>query len=156
MAVPPPTLASAPGMACTVVRIRSTSVYAAGLSGGMVIVACTKDRPSLVTGGATEAMPGAAASASLTDPALAAVEITSTGSPEPAGKYLASSCWAVTEGGVPRNDSAVVSVPNLNPASPAAPAPSRITVTIHTARGRWLMACPTRDHSPRLVGSAEP
>ncbi len=60
MAVPPPTLASAPGIACTAVRIRSTSVYAAGLSGGMVIVACTKDRPSLVTGGATEEMPGAA------------------------------------------------------------------------------------------------
>ena len=72
----------------------------------------------MVTGGVTEAMPGVAASAVLTCPALDAVEITSTGSPEPAGKYLASACWAVTDGGVPRNDSAVVSVPNLNPIRP--------------------------------------
>ena len=90
MAVPPPTFASAPGMACTVVRILSTSVYAAGLSGGMVIVACRKARPSLVTGAVTDAMPGVVTSAFLTWPALAAVDITWTGSPEPAGKYLAS------------------------------------------------------------------
>src|SRR5260370_42430841 len=85
MAVPPPTLALAPGIACTVVLIRSTSAYAAGLSGGVVIVACTKDRPFLVTGGATDAMAGGAASAVLTCPAPAAGAITFTGSPEPAG-----------------------------------------------------------------------
>src|ERR1035438_3158786 len=99
MAVPPPTLALAPGIAPTVVLIRSTSVYAAVLSGGMVIVACRKDMPSLVTGGVTEAMPGVAASAVLTCPALSVVEITFTGSPEPAGKCLASTCWAGIDGG---------------------------------------------------------
>src|ERR1035441_7780392 len=79
MAVPPPTLALAPGIAPTVVLIRSTSVYAAGLSGGMVIVACRKDRPSLVTGGVTEAMPGVAASAVLTCPALVGEPVNSSG-----------------------------------------------------------------------------
>src|ERR1700722_5572618 len=113
MAVPPPTLASAPGIACTVARILSTSVYAVGLSGGAVIVACRKDRPSLVTAGVTDAMPGVAASAFLTCPALDTVEITSTGSPEPAGKYLASTCWAVIDGGGPREDSATARAANL-------------------------------------------
>ena len=81
----PPTLASAPGIVFSVVLILSTSVYAAGLSGAVVIVACTNDSPFLVTGALTEAMPRVAASAVLTGPALAAVEITSTGSPDPAG-----------------------------------------------------------------------
>src|ERR1039457_6259569 len=142
MAVPPPTLALAPGIAPTVVLIRSTSVYAAGLSGGMVIVACRKDRPSLVTGGVTEAMPGVAASAVLTCPALALVGITFTGLPEPAGKCVASTrCGGGSGGGVRRNDAAVVSGPNLTRARPNTPAPSRIAVPSHTARGRWLMAC---------------
>src|SRR6266851_6211117 len=121
MAVPPPTFASAPWMACTVVRILSTSVYAPWLSGDDVIVACRKALPSLVAGGVTDAMPGVPASAALTSPALDAVEITSTGSPEPAGKYLASTFCAVIDDGVPRNDWATVSGPNLNPIRPAVP-----------------------------------
>ena len=52
----------------------------------------------------TEAMPGVSASALLTCSALAALAITSTGSPVPAGKYLASTFWAVIDDGVPRND----------------------------------------------------
>src|SRR5712692_3047558 len=120
MAVPPPTFASAPGMACTVVRILSTSVYAAGLSGDEVIVACRKALPSLVTGGVSDAMPAVPASATLTWPALDAVEITSTGSPEPAGKYLAITFCAVIDDGVPRNDWAMVRGPNRNPIRPAA------------------------------------
>ena len=83
------------------------------------MVACKNDRPSLVTGGVTDAMPGVSASAVLTVPALAAVEITWTGSPEPAGKYLARTFCAVTEAGVPRNDWAVVSVPILKPIRPS-------------------------------------
>jgi len=97
-----------------------------------------------------------AASADLTGPAVEAVVITCTGSPEPAGKYLASTFCAEMEGGVPRNAWAVVSVPNLNPIIPAAPAPSRIAVTTHTIRGRRLMLRPTRDQKPRLVGSGVP
>ena len=85
----------------------------------MVIVACRKARPSLITGGVTEAMPCVAASAVLTWPALPAVAITSTGSPDPAGKCLASTFWAVIDGGVPRNDWATVSGPNLNPIRPS-------------------------------------
>ena len=84
------------------------------------------------------------------------MEITCTGSPEPAGKYLASSFWAAMDGGVPRKDWAVVSAPNLKPIRPAEHAASRRAVTSHTPRGRRLMACPTLAHSPRLVGSAEP
>ena len=56
------------------------------LSGDGVMVACRKDRPSLVTGWVTDATPGVPASAVLTWPALDAVEITLMGSPEPAGK----------------------------------------------------------------------
>src|SRR5260370_19392592 len=135
MAVPPATLALAPGIACTVVLIRSTSAYAAGLSGGVVIVACTKDRPFLVTGGATDAMPGVAASAFLTCPALAAVEITFTGSPEPAGKCAARTCLAVVDDGGPRDDWAVVRGANLYPPTPHTAAPSRVPGTSpHPAR----------------------
>ena len=75
----------------------------------------------MVTGGVTDAMPGVSASAVLTVSALAAVEITWTGSPEPAGKYLACTFCALTEGGVPRNAWAVVSVPILKPIRPAEP-----------------------------------
>src|ERR1700748_3470438 len=120
------------------------------------MVACRNDRPSLVTGWVTDAMPCVPASAGLTWPALAAVEIASMGSPEPAGKYLDSTFCAAMDGGVPRNDWAAVSVPNLNPTIPAAPAASRMAVTPHTVRGRRPMAWPTRDQNPRLVGSAEP
>src|SRR5258708_26017431 len=101
-------------------------------------------------------MPDVPASAVLTWPALGAVETTSMGSPDPAGKYLDSTLCAAMDGGVPRNDWATVRVPNLNPIIPAAPAASRIAVTIHTVRGRRAMAWPTRDQNPRLVGSAEP
>src|SRR5437868_10790308 len=120
------------------------------------MVACRKDRPSLVTGWVTDAMPGVPASAVLTWLALDSVEITLMGSPEPAGKYLDSTFCAAMDGGVPRNDWAVVSVPNLNPIIPAAPAASRMAVTSHTVRGRRLMAWPTRDQNPRLVGSGVP
>src|SRR5690349_24316454 len=120
------------------------------------MVACRHDRPSLVTGWVTAAMPCVPASAVLTWPAPDAVEITSMGSPEPAGKYLASTVCAAMDGGVPRNDWAVVSVPNLNPTIPAVRAASRIAATIHTVRGRRPMAWPTRDQNPRLVGSDEP
>ena len=97
-----------------------------------------------------------AASAALTSPALPALAITSTGSPDPAGKCSATTFWAVIDGWVPRNDWATVSGPNLNPTRPRAPIASRSAVTIHTVRGRRPMARPTRDHTPRLVGSAEP
>src|ERR1700721_1055047 len=120
------------------------------------MVACRKARPSLVTGWVTDAMPGVSASAVLTVPALAAVEITWTGSPEPAGKYLACTFWEVTEAGVARDHWAVVSVPILKPIRPAEPAASRMAVTTHTPRGLRLMSWPTRDHSPRLVGSGGP
>src|SRR5580765_2525172 len=120
------------------------------------MVACRNDRPSLVTGWVTDAIPCVPASAVLTWPALDAVEITSMGSPEPAGKYLDSTFCAAVDGGVPRNDWAVVSVPNLNPIIPAAPAASRMAVTIHTVRGRRPLVCPTRAQSPRLDGSAAP
>src|SRR2546430_13437422 len=120
------------------------------------MVACRKDRPSLVTGWVTDAMPGVPASAVLTWLARDAVETTSMGSPEPAGKYVASTFCAAMDGGVPRNASAVVIVPNLNPIIPAAPAPSRMAVTTHTIRGRRLMLRPPRDQIPRLVGSGLP
>jgi hypothetical protein len=122
----------------------------------MVVVACRKTRPSLITGGVTEATPCVAASTARTCPALPALAITSTGSPDPAGECSASTFWAVIDGGVPRNDWATVSGPNLNPTRPSAPAPSRMAVTIHTVRGRRPMAWPARDHTPRLVGPAEP
>src|ERR1700745_1181083 len=86
------------------------------------MVACRNDWPSLVTGWVTDAIPCVPASAVLTWPALDAVEITSMGSPEPAGKYLDSTFCAAMDGGVPRNDWAAVSVPNLKPIIPAAPA----------------------------------
>src|SRR5512142_3519160 len=101
-------------------------------------------------------MPGVPASADLTWPVVDAVVMTCTGSPSPAGKYPAITFCAAMDGGVPRNDWAVVSVPNLNPIIPAAPAASRTAVTIHTVRGRRPMAWPIRDHTPRLVGSGEP
>src|ERR1700748_1190450 len=118
------------------------------------MVACRNDRLSLVTGWVTDAMPCVPASAVLTWPALDAVEITSMGSPEPAGKYRDSTFCAAMDGGVPRNDWAAVSVPNLNPIIPAAPAASRMAVTTHTVRGRRPMAWPTPDQKPRLGGSA--
>src|SRR5947207_3091352 len=101
-------------------------------------------------------MPGVPASADLTSLAVGAVVTTCTGSPSPAGKYLAITFCAAMDGGVPRNAWAVVSVPNLNPIIPAAPAPSRMAVTTHTIRGRRLMPRPTRDQIPRLVGSGVP
>src|SRR5579859_2452628 len=101
-------------------------------------------------------MPGVSVSAVLTAPALPAVEMTWTGSPEPAGKYLASTFWAVTDDGVPRNPCAVVSVPILNPIRPRDPAASRMAVTTHTVRGLRLMALPIRDQMPRVVGSGVP
>ena len=60
------------------------------------------------------------------------------------------------DGGVPRNDCAAVSGPNLKPIRPAEPAASSTAVTSQTQRGRALMACPTLAHRPRVVGSAEP
>src|ERR1700751_1668760 len=120
------------------------------------MVACRNDRPSLVTGWVTDAMPCVPASAVLTWPPPDPVEITSVGSPEPAGKYLDRAFCAAMDGGVPRNDWAAVSVPNLNPIIPAAPAASRMAVTTHTVRGRRPMPWPTRDQNPRLVGSGEP
>src|SRR4029079_1724421 len=136
------------------------------------MVACRNDRPSLVTGWVTDAMPCVPASAVLTWPALDAVEITSMGSPEPAGKYLDSTFCAAMDGGVPRNDWAAVSVPNLNPTIPAAPAASRMAGTTHTTRRRRPAAGlpappppggggrprpgPPGDRTRRRVGSAEP
>src|SRR6516165_5127091 len=120
------------------------------------MVASSQVRPFLVTGWVTEAMPGVAASALLTCPALAALAMTSTGSPVPAGKYLSSAFWAVIDDGVPRNACAVVSVPILKPIRPAQKAASRSAATTHTPRGWRLMALPTLAHTPRLVGSGEP
>src|SRR6201991_251216 len=120
------------------------------------MVACRNEQPSLVTRWVARAIPCVPASAVLTWPALDAVEITSMGSPEPAGKYLDSTFCAAMDGGVPRNDWAAVSVPNLNPIIPAAPAASRRAAPTHPVRGRRPMAWPTRDQNPRLVGSAEP
>src|SRR2546430_6204263 len=45
-----------------------------------------------------------------------------------------STSCAAMDGGVPRNDWAVVSVPNLNPIIPAAPAPSRMAVDRKSTR----------------------
>src|SRR6202044_573746 len=101
-------------------------------------------------------MPGVPARAASTASALAAVEMTWTGSPEPAGKYLASTFWAVTEGWVPRKDWAVVSVPNLKPIRPREHAASKRAVTPHPGRGRCLWALPPRPEMPRLVGGGEP
>ena len=137
IAVPPPTMACAPGMACTAVRTLSDQRV-----GGLAVrrrrswSPCRKDLAVLVTGWVTEAMPCVPASAVLTCRALDAVQITSMGSPEPAGKCLASTFCAAMDGGVPRNDWAVGQRAELSPIMPAAPAASRIAVTIHTVRGR--------------------
>src|ERR1700685_4101837 len=101
----------------------------------MDIVACRKATPPLVTGAVTDAMPGVLASAPRTWPALAAVDITCTGSPEPAGKYLASSFWAAMDGGVPRKDWAVVSAPNFTPIRPAEHGGGRTAASSHNPRG---------------------
>src|ERR1700722_15772486 len=101
-------------------------------------------------------MPGVLASAASTASALAAVEMTWTGSPEPAGKYLASTFWAVTEGWVPRKDWAVVSVPNLKPIRPREHAASKRAVTTRAGGGGGVVASRPRARRPGLVGGGEP
>src|SRR6516165_9245700 len=155
-AVPPPTLALAPGTACTAARTLSIVVYAAGLCGLLVSVPWRKTRPSLVTGRLTDSIPLAPRSALASCGAAAALPITATGSPAPAGKCWASTASAVTDCGCPRNDCAVVSVPTRKPIRPSDAMASRTAVTDQTARGRCEMRRPTRAQKPRVVGSSEP
>ena len=108
-AAPDPVLAesltkSAAGGLTGVLQVIGDPGGAIYLSGGGVIVACTKARPFWVTGVVTDAMPGVPARADRTAPALAAVEVICTGSPDPAGKWVASTFCAVTDGWVPRKD----------------------------------------------------
>ena len=72
----PPTLASAPGIACTAARTRLTSAYAAWLSGGTASVPCISTRPSRTCGGLTAAMPPVRASAARSGAASRAWPIT--------------------------------------------------------------------------------
>src|SRR6516165_12693261 len=155
-AVPPPTLALAPGTACTAARTLSIVVYAAGLSGLLVSVPWRKTRPSLVTGRLTVSIPLVPRRALASRGAAAALPITSTGSPAPAGKCWARTASAVIDCGCPRNDCAVVSVPTLNPIRPSDAQASRTAVTDQTVRGRRAIMRPTRAQVPRLVGSSEP
>ena len=53
----PPTMASAPGTACTAARVASMVVYAAWLSGAEVSVPCRKAWPSRTTGPVTPVIP---------------------------------------------------------------------------------------------------
>ena len=62
-AVLPPTIASAPGTACTAVRTRPIVLNAAWLSGAEVSVPCSQAWPALITGGVTPVIPGVARSA---------------------------------------------------------------------------------------------
>ena len=68
------------------------------------MVPCRYATPFSTMGGATEAIPGVALSAAWTWPVSAALAITTTGLPRPAGKWRARTSWPTIELGVPRND----------------------------------------------------
>ena len=109
-----------------------------------------------MAGRLTAWIPPAPWSALASRGAAAALPITATGSPAPAGKCWASAASAVTDCGCPRNDCAVVSVPTLKPIRPSDATASRTAVTDQTARGRCEMSRPTRAQKPRRVGSSLP
>jgi hypothetical protein len=101
-------------------------------------------------------MPGVAARVCSSAVALAALPITSTGSPAPAGKCCASTVSAVIDWGCPRNDWAVVSVPTLKPMRPREARARSSAVTTHTRRGCRAIIRPTRAQTPCAVGSSVP
>ncbi len=101
-------------------------------------------------------MPGVVANAARSEAAAAGLPMTTTGWPAPAGKWAASSVSPVTESGWPRKLWALVRPLAFRPVSPSARMPSVTAVVIQTSRGRGAMLQPTRAHTPRVVGSAEP
>ena len=101
-------------------------------------------------------MPGVAAKAARSGAAAFWLPMTTTGWPAPAGKWAASTVSPITESGWPRKDCALVRPLAFRPVSPSARTPRTTAVVIHTIRGRGAMLQPTRAHSPRVVGSAEP
>jgi len=109
-----------------------------------------------MSGALTWAMPGVAAKAARSGPAAARLPMTMTGWPAPAGKCAASTVSPVTESGWPRKDWALVTPPAFSPVSPRASTPSSTAVLTQTSRALGAMAQPTRAHSPRAVGSADP
>src|SRR4051812_48729614 len=101
-------------------------------------------------------MPSVAATAERIWSAAAALPITITGEPSPAGKCAARTAAPTTESGVLTNDCAEVNPLAFIPVTPNAMVPRIRAVTIHTGRGRLATALPTRDQIPRLLGSQEP
>src|SRR6266540_3253727 len=156
IALPPPTLASAPGTACTAARTRSTVAYAAAESAGSVRVPSTYARSPFTTGSVTSVTPSLPASAARTCAAACALPITTTGDPAPAGKCRASTCSPRTESTTLVNDCALVRPCAFRSVIPRASPPSTSAVTTQTTRGRRAMPPPTRAHRPVAVGSAEP
>ncbi len=155
-AVLPPTLASAPGTACTAARTRSTVSLAAWLSGGSVRVARNSACPSWRTGGVVADTPAVAPVAARTAGAPAPVETIVSGAPVPPGKCCSSSCWPTTESGLPVKVPAVESPLASSETSPTQQAASASAVPTHTLRGRRPIQAPTWAQRPVLVGSAVP
>ncbi len=110
----------------------------------------------MTAGWLTPWIPGVAARACSSAVTLAALPITSTGSPAPAGKCCASTASALIDCGVPRNDWAVVSVPTLKPMRPRDAQARSSAVTTQTRRGCRAIIRPTRAQKPCVVGSSVP
>src|SRR5260370_23100852 len=109
-----------------------------------------------MAGGGRPGVPWVGLNAHRRAAAELALPITTTGWPAPAGKWLASTVSPTTESGWPRKACALVRPLAFSPVSPSARTPSTTAVVIHTILGRGAMARPTRAHTPRVVGSAEP
>ena len=109
-----------------------------------------------MAGGVTAVRPGTDRAAAASWAPLPSRPMITTGWPPPPGKCCSSTVCPITESGWPRNDWALVRPLAFSPVRPRAIAPSTSAVVTQTIRGRGAMPLPTRAHSPREVGSAEP
>ncbi|CAM5569675.1 hypothetical protein SALBM135S_00442 [Streptomyces alboniger] len=100
--------------------------------------------------------PGVWRTARATAPLRARSETMTSGSPEPAGKYSASTCWPVTESGFSMNESALLSPSARSWNRPSESSARAAAVAPQTIRGRRAIRRPVRAHMPRSVGSGEP
>src|SRR5580658_9896545 len=152
-AVLPPTIACAPGTACTAVRTSPIVRNAAWLSGGEVSVACSQAWPALLTGGVTAVIPGVARSAASSWAACGSLPATITGWPAPAGKFWSmTACPATESGWCPAKASALVRPLAFKPVRPSAITPSTTAMPIQTVRGRTAMRRPALAQMPLGCG----
>src|SRR3954468_8146707 len=120
------------------------------------MVPCRYASPLRTTGAVTSTMPVVPANADCTCGATDSLAMTTTGVPLPAGKCFDNTDSPTTESTVLRNASLLVRPVACRSSAPNANAASTTAVPTQTRRGCREIAVPTRDHTPVVVGSAEP